>query len=266
MIERVVPNPSYSQASFVSLLIGFDFELDVSGNLVLTRRQSLDHEVLPSTNIRSIEVIAHENVNFIEDVFTFTGSYNIWHYRDPDQIQVRWENVTGKPAAASTEEMTLGTETSIRLMSPALVHQARPTQATETEMIAGTEAEVRSYSPLNIREASHYRGVYAATVTYQSGNVVFHDDVFWMARIATTGNEPLISAHQHWARSGGDHARRQSATRHQRHPQAYSARHHVDRATLWAGRSSVRVRSRAQVRTAKFVWHRFAFRAVPFYH
>ena len=124
MIDRVVPNPSHSQASFVSLLLGFDFAFDVSGHLVLTRRQSLDHEVLPSTNIRSIEVIAHENVNFIEDVFTFTGTYNIWHYRDPDQIRVRWENVTGKPEAAASEEMTLGTETSIRLMSPANVAAA----------------------------------------------------------------------------------------------------------------------------------------------
>ena len=200
-VVRVVPNPDFSSVPIASVILGYDYSFDpVSGFVGLTRRPSLDNAVLPSTSGQSIEVIAHPNVNFVEDVFTFTGSYNIWHYRDPDQIQVRWENVTGKPEVASVEEMRLGTETSIRLMSPANVHQAHPGQATEAEMIAGTETEVRSYSPLNIRQASHYRGPYSATITYRSGNVVFYDDVFWMARVATTGNEPLIAAHQHWAR------------------------------------------------------------------
>ena len=85
----------------------------------LERNTNLDTELLPSNAGVTVEIIKHENIDAIEDAYTHSGTRNIWHYRDPNQLIVRWPNITEKPPDATIEEMELGTESGIRFMSPA---------------------------------------------------------------------------------------------------------------------------------------------------
>ena len=122
-MTSLVPNPEYTSGPRLSFIIGYDASFN-GAQLVLARNTNLDSELLPSNSGITVEIIKHENVDVIEDAYTHTGTRNIWHYRDPNQLIVRWPNITEKPLDATTEEMEQATESAVRFMSPAGVARA----------------------------------------------------------------------------------------------------------------------------------------------
>lgn len=111
---------SYQGDNFISFILAFT-QSGVGNTYALNRAPILDHEVQPTARTVASAVIKHANLNFLEDYYSIAagrGNYNLFHYRDPDSIKVRWENVQEKPAEATLTEMQQGVETSIKLMSP----------------------------------------------------------------------------------------------------------------------------------------------------
>ena len=119
----LAPNPAYTQANFLSYLLAYEISF-TGAQVQLLHNADLAAEIQPGIGGISAEVVKHPNIDALEDAYTHTGTDNIWHYRDPDQLSVRWENVTEKPSEATVTEMELGSENSIRLMSPQAIAQA----------------------------------------------------------------------------------------------------------------------------------------------
>ena len=101
-MTSLFPNPMYTSGPRLSFIIGYDFSFN-GAQLVLERNTNLDSELLPSNSGITVEIIKHENVDVIEDAYTHSGTRNIWHYRDPNQLIVRWPNITEKPPDATIE-------------------------------------------------------------------------------------------------------------------------------------------------------------------
>ena len=88
------------------------------GTLNIFADPLLNHEALPSNNVVSADVILHPAIDVIEDLYVINQGSTLWHYRDPDQINVRWQNVLERPTDASEAEMIAGAEAETRIVSP----------------------------------------------------------------------------------------------------------------------------------------------------
>ena len=109
----------------------------------------LNHEILPSNNLTSADVLIHPAVDIIEDLYAINQGATLWHYRDPDQINVRWQNLMERPTEATAAEMITGEEGESRIVSPLGVAQAiaARTMHDDTLVGSGTAADLLGVIP-----------------------------------------------------------------------------------------------------------------------
>ena len=104
----------------------------------------------------SADVILHPAIDVIEDLYVINQGSTLWHYRDPDQINVRWQNVLERPTDASEAEMIAGAEAETRIVSPLRVAQAIEARTMHDDSLLGlgTVADL-----LRVNPTAAYAGV-----------------------------------------------------------------------------------------------------------